>query len=1074
MPDQNEPYYNNPGQQYGQDIPNPSQSMMDYSYLQNNQQVMNSGQSNVAGTMRIAQDNFHRDMQNVLQGSMTAAMAIYNTGKSAVDKAKETQYQDQLFNGGNYVLERGFMREMAWASGIAQSDFGRSMKLGGRKPEFLSQEELEFQMQRSWHHRMEDLGVEAGGGAVGAGSSLLGMALTKSMRFVKGSVLGLATDQIAGRLYDVGVAQPKEYRRELADTTEITDLNAGVGQRRMDRDTSDELADRFYHRDRQDHLRYIPLIGDYLAERKAPDTKASEIMPKMMQLGMFRDQNLKDVDKMEKFVIDTIGIVEKFAGLANTTKDAILGLKAKLNNLGYDEKQQNSLMGKMVTTSMSTGLDLATVANYGQMFGQMGLQAGMNKGIVTQSGLTELASTKALQEAGFIDRSLDPGSLSIRNTQRGIAYGQDGYGFVNRFSGNAPNPQSATATAAAYLANRGGGSTAAGTVLMQYGMLKDATDPNANLKKAAVNIFEEAKKMKLSDSEAYATVVSTLKPQNEEDRSQIRAALFQDGMGEMLAAGSAARKEADRTGDKTKSMTFSLNDVGASSFSIYSDKSSKPDFDKIVKEVKAVKAYDKGSKEEVKYQDFKTLYSGKVKEMYNALLSEDVTKAKTLKQEILKDVQNGKEDYNKEEAERALNVNLAELDKSSKNKIKLDDIKTTTKSDDSENLSFGLEKYYKGIKGTKVTDEERSKFSGFQSLFNDRIGKLYSSLLKGDLTQADKIKASIMDDATRGTGTGNNLSQANAEKAINMVLGDIENKQESYRNNKWYTLQKFEDIRKEKGGAGRLTISDAIKDAAGLKNDPKEYGKIDSTTYTKADDKVQGIFRKLLSDPKNKDRGFKEDLYNLAGTGDVAHNTDMIKAIFNDKGTWGDKALTSDEQKELKSFISNNGDKALVGLFSEETKKIDATSNYGLRNSFLGLAAKGDKYKDIKFSGEGGYKEKVELLKKNITELKSMDAGAAKEWLKKYGKDFAYNAEIATGNADFGKSLTRGIETMAGLSNEEYKDYMNKGWFKTMDITTANTESVKKEFGMSTDNPNTIAVNELAKACKRLADAIGG
>ena len=307
MPDPGMPYYDNTGgQQYGQDVPNPSQQMMDYSYLQNNQQIMNQGQSNISNTMRIAQDNFHRDMSLVLQGTMAAGMAVFNTGKSIVEKAKETQYQDQLLGNGNYVLERGFMRELHWGAGFAQSDLGRSLKIGGRKPEFLSQEELQFQMQRSWHHRTEELGIEVGGGGVAVGSSLLGMALTRPMGLVKGSLVGMAIDQTAGRFYDVAIAQPAEYRRNFRKMTEVTDLNSGAGQRRMSAEASDELSGRFYERDQQSWARYIPLVGDALADRLAPDTKASEIMPKMMQLGLFRDQNLKDVDKMEAFVKDTI------------------------------------------------------------------------------------------------------------------------------------------------------------------------------------------------------------------------------------------------------------------------------------------------------------------------------------------------------------------------------------------------------------------------------------------------------------------------------------------------------------------------------------------------------------------------------------------------------------------------------------------------------------------------------------------------------------------------------------------------------------------------------------------------
>ena len=78
----------------------------------------------------------------------------------------------------------------------AQSDFGRALKIGGRKPEWLSDAEYAYQQSRSAHLRMEELtdmgigalssvpGMAAGvmtpgvGWAIGVGIAVLGMAMS--------------------------------------------------------------------------------------------------------------------------------------------------------------------------------------------------------------------------------------------------------------------------------------------------------------------------------------------------------------------------------------------------------------------------------------------------------------------------------------------------------------------------------------------------------------------------------------------------------------------------------------------------------------------------------------------------------------------------------------------------------------------------------------------------------------------------------------------------------------------------------------------------------------------------------
>jgi hypothetical protein len=281
MPDPGMPYYDPTQNQFGA-IPQqqpmqyqmPDQSM---GYQANNQFLMQQQQSQFQQTMATAQYNMQQQMQTVLQGTMAAGMAIYNTGKSVVDKSREHMYQDMLVNQqGSYVLERSFGRELSWGSGLAGSDLGRALKIGGRQPEFMSQEELQFQMNRAWGHRTHEMMFGLGGGATAAGSSLVGMSMFKKVGMVKSLAGGMAIDAVLGGAYELAIAGA-ENRHEFRKFTEIQDLNQRVGQTRLSESTSGQLADRFFAEDRQSGVRWIPLVGDLLADRMGPNTKRGNL-----------------------------------------------------------------------------------------------------------------------------------------------------------------------------------------------------------------------------------------------------------------------------------------------------------------------------------------------------------------------------------------------------------------------------------------------------------------------------------------------------------------------------------------------------------------------------------------------------------------------------------------------------------------------------------------------------------------------------------------------------------------------------------------------------------------------------
>ena len=176
----------------------PASQMMNYQYMQN-QQLMQMQQTNLQAAINTATNNAQMQMQTVLAGTMAASMALYNTGKSATDKAQERVYQDILMNGGNYVMERSAWRDFTYAYGISSSDLGRGLRIGGRRPEFLSGSEYEYQKQRSWGYRKEEtMDMLIGGGATMAGSAI-GTAIMPGLGTAQGMAVGFIIDETVGK-----------------------------------------------------------------------------------------------------------------------------------------------------------------------------------------------------------------------------------------------------------------------------------------------------------------------------------------------------------------------------------------------------------------------------------------------------------------------------------------------------------------------------------------------------------------------------------------------------------------------------------------------------------------------------------------------------------------------------------------------------------------------------------------------------------------------------------------------------------------------------------------------------------
>lgn len=632
MPDPGMPYYDPTQNQFGM-IPQqqpmqysmPDQSMGYNSYAANNQYLMNNQQSQFQQTVQIAQNNFHQHMQTVLQGTMAAGMAIYNTGKSVVDKSREHLYQDMLVGeSNNYVLERSFWREAAWGTGLAGSSLGRTLKIGGRTPEFVSQEELDYQMSRTWGHRKEEILYGLVGGGTSMGSSMLGMRLGKNLGMVKSIGMGFGLDYLIGGAVEQWVA-PRQNRLDFRKFTENMDLNQTVGQRRLSSEVSDQLADRFFYEDRQQGWRAIPIFGDILADRLGPSTKRGEFTKKMMSAGLFRDQDLNDVDKMESHVRETIKVVEKFAGLAHTTKDAILNIKATLNKFGINDASQNQTISNLTATSINTGIDMNTLV--GQIVApamQLGLGTGYDKSIVGNRAVKDVAALKAMQEAGLLDRMYDPGSLSAQNLNAAVNFGKTGFGMVTRFgNGNIE-------TARSYFSRNGSGNTAVGMMFDGLPGFIAGDDPIETYRSGVKNVVN-----KFGGGKRGIAVALSMAKTQEEKIQIMNAAYGTDVRSEHLSASTTELNRALATGNYSNISTFDATKVGGS---LHRDINAPEQFllnlsDKL-QNVKEVTTSEDGDKKSHDYLSFGRMYSKDLQALKEAALSGDIKKYNEIKEEI--------------------------------------------------------------------------------------------------------------------------------------------------------------------------------------------------------------------------------------------------------------------------------------------------------------------------------------------------------------------------------------------------------------------------------------------------------
>ncbi len=436
----------------------PASQMMNYQYMQN-QQLMQMQQTNLQAAINTATNNAQMQMQTVLAGTMAASMALYNTGKSATDKAQERVYQDILMNGGNYVMERSAWRDFTYASGISSSDLGRGLRIGGRRPEFLSGSEYEYQKQRSWGYRKEEtMDMLIGGGATMAGSAI-GTAIMPGPGTAWGMAAGFIIDETVGK----ALAPYMQYRRagrEMRQYAESTDMNWG-GQRRMSDSTAQTLGEYGWMKEKN-AFDFVP-FGGAIADRIRPDQTFTKALKNMGQLGLLKDTDLSNVDELKKMVNKTIEFTDKMAGVLHASREGVMQLKATFQKMGLNDLQQNAAIGSVARTSLSTGLNTETVLQAYGSFQQLGAQAGFflqgNAGLQAESGLRELERIRAGQAAGNISLKHDAGTLAQQRFVNAAQMAASPYGTVTQFGNGS------TGMAMQGLAALGGGDAQLGYLL---------------------------------------------------------------------------------------------------------------------------------------------------------------------------------------------------------------------------------------------------------------------------------------------------------------------------------------------------------------------------------------------------------------------------------------------------------------------------------------------------------------------------------------------------------------------------------------------------------------------------------
>ena len=286
------------------------------------------------------------------------------------------------------------------------------MHIGGRKPEFLTRQEYELQMQRSLKMRRGEMGDMLGEAGIFAAGSLATMGV--------GALFGGPAGLIAGTLVEGALTATVGYgikenqaAREAALFAVSTRANLGVGQRSMKWDDAEELR-RMFHREDRSRWSYLPFIGD----RFRNDTELYDVWKGDYAGGMLKNTNLQDVDAVRQFTREAKGLMEEIAGLANTTKDSIRETRAGLAQFNITHTRDVSkILHDITTYQLAGGLTHEQAAKEYMGFLNAGLSQGVDATSAAQSSMNQANYFRLLQEQGKISPWADPAGLAMNQQQ---------------------------------------------------------------------------------------------------------------------------------------------------------------------------------------------------------------------------------------------------------------------------------------------------------------------------------------------------------------------------------------------------------------------------------------------------------------------------------------------------------------------------------------------------------------------------------------------------------------------------------------------------------------------------------
>jgi len=391
-----------------------------------------------------------RSMGRTLDASsQLAQMQSMMMTNQYVSRLQEHVYNDVYLGGGKYNLERSAWRDFAYGSGLAQSNFGRAFKIGGRKPEWITQHEFQRQIALSSEMRWDEFKEGL---------------IENTLRFAPMAFgpVGMAVGVVADPFIDMMYADNRAGRDAVMFANANT-ANRGIGQRTFSRKEADDLGRYFHSRDRS-WASHLPLIGS----RFNPDTDLEQVWKAEFTGGGLKNLNLRDTDGVKRHVEDMRKLLEDGAATMNTTKEAMQGFFDVLSKFNITTKRgREQMSGVLREFRAANGLSFEQAQNEMTNYMLAADASGQDFTAASRHTMQQRTYANLLKEQGIISAGADPASLALQSQEGAANWARyTGAGMVASAGGGLGN----VSAWAAMAAQRGGGNIAEGYMRLKLGM----------------------------------------------------------------------------------------------------------------------------------------------------------------------------------------------------------------------------------------------------------------------------------------------------------------------------------------------------------------------------------------------------------------------------------------------------------------------------------------------------------------------------------------------------------------------------------------------------------------------------